>query len=1615
MIRFGLYSSQEELSTLIEPLVALLDGRTDVFEFWEDHEKQENIRASPERLHTSSLALENPQQAIFRVGTPRAGTPVPISAQGSIPVWNFLANEEHRVPHRSTLPMRFRRDNRTTVVMEIKQVICQILLAVDDIRLDYFISVFLKNFHERYGDSPMDSFGNWRTRLNKSSQSKNIGSSAIRSIMSVATIPALSNDRNAQSNYKSTKANTGNEGGIAGFFSNLTGWGNDDGQAELSPLEQHMFGTFAMENEFGLQRMCSADIVSVSLDLLLYDHPQLVSNALQLVYRHYNQHDILLSSLQRVQLLVAPELVDQYDELRTDLDQFRQLGETTEIWLDMRDPEDFEKAEQASNLLSKLCGVLEQKSLIDQSKSSHSERIKKIEKQHALAMAKETQRLMRSLGAYKLVACMLRDGGHFFGATQISSTRDAVESGQEDQLMFGNQAKRQALVSSIFYKCYSFLILFTARSPRNQSLLASQIEIFVEHINLLPQAANLIQTIYSGNTELCMGVKEDIVHSIINQIAISEPESNLLLILRTLVQPKAHESPLRRNQIIVFNALISAAHSKKILRLLDPSSQGHTKILEMCEEDPENNELQYYVSLLDLLAVCTRTKSPIFRSKCQSILSILDITKFLRDHRASAVLRAVLITFFSDVYLSNAENDPNVPIELAITLLNEQIEDSVNILIDHIRNGSLESHSKRMESRLRTLATRPYFQPSDTPKITPPAKLEPVKLTSSTNPSSSLTLGTTFSSSNIGPPGRTMSSQSDARSSPPLSSWRDIPDETELLCQVVMPILTGIIEQHFTYGESNKPQYTAIIAHVSNSIENLLQNVPLSELSPMELSNLRDFTAAIDGCVSTSLVNAVESNLSGAVCQMELKRSCSSETQEVIQEEEASTLVKSDSGSKDGLYESSVSAPESVKAESSSQVTTGKSTNRNKTSQPKRVKLAASAGSQFLNSTKKMLNRGASEKSKSEGGFTRRFTSRYGLFDRQRSKMGVAEEEEEDESIAFADESILDGFLLAMQYNPTVLVAFSREFDRMVHAIKDVQLLLKQGFSKGVIESDNSQEKSLIGAVGSFLRSGASNQVESVNNDKKKANGKDLRKTIPVDDSGRHKVDENGNTEEIYDVHFHDVMSKLIGQVATYRHATHYSTAIIILRILRRLIEASQNSNKMQNILNDLGATKLVIMLVSANEGNSQFLCALHLGIALMRGRNERVQETFYTHWTENNEEKFFFELYSRLLQQTKQLRKTQRHSLQSDKSTEKSEGNEEKDQDDSDDEETDMNQFRHSSRALEDEEQNTFHPLTRGTSRMEIDIETEPIHTQVSVVATKIRSSTQQSLESLAQEETLTNLTQAHYQELQLVERILRFLQLLCEGHYLDIQRYLIQQSGSNHSVDLVSATVNFLVSLSSCVDKQTAFVANQCFDSLTEYCQGPCNEAQLCVSSPRFLESVNTLVSVEAIKHLDEDSSRELRSKMVVTLLSLIEGRDDNVVHIELANRLNMFSMRSNLTDTFKYFREKYPSGQYTVACAEDPYLQMGFNIYILFVQLSSKNSEFQKLISPKIVRPTSNSGAILDLKHIAGQGIKSIRAVAKGVLSTVGADILFKKAEAELDQEVYYFFFLLYEATY
>eukprot|EP01060_Flectonema_neradi_P003622 TRINITY_DN12346_c1_g3_i4.p1 TRINITY_DN12346_c1_g3~~TRINITY_DN12346_c1_g3_i4.p1 ORF type:complete len:2267 (+),score=490.38 TRINITY_DN12346_c1_g3_i4:52-6852(+) len=207
-------------------------------------------------------------------------------------------------------------------------------------------------------------------------------------------------------------------------------------------------------------------------------------------------------------------------------------------------------------------------------------------------------------------------------------------------------------------------------------------------------------------------------------------------------------------------------------------------------------------------------------------------------------------------------------------------------------------------------------------------------------------------------------------------------------------------------------------------------------------------------------------------------------------------------------------------------------------------------------------------------------------------------------------------------------------------------------------------------------------------------------------------------------------------------------------------------------------------------------------------------------------------------------------------------------------------------------------------------------------------------SPERVHQESKLSNVT-----------KTLRLLQLFCEGHNLELQCYIHSQPDNLHSVDLVKESLMVLKATISvppaCYGSVLFELLLQCFNSLTEYCQGPCQENQESLVNAHLAREVSNILNLEYERategRINREQTDEVQNAATITLLSLLEGCEDAKVPNVLLQTVDLEQIGTALDMCWRN-RKRGSAGD----DGTDTALELGFNLFIFMETLASFDSQ-------------------------------------------------------------------------
>uniref|UniRef100_A0A7M4FAM5 Inositol 1,4,5-trisphosphate receptor n=1 Tax=Crocodylus porosus TaxID=8502 RepID=A0A7M4FAM5_CROPO len=394
----------------------------------------------------------------------------------------------------------------------------------------------------------------------------------------------------------------------------------------------------------------------VLLHLTMHDYPPLVSGALQLLFRHFSQRQEVLQAFKQVQLLVTSQDVDNYKQIKQDLDQLRSIVEKSELWvykgqspdetMDGAQGENEHKKKEILLRLSKLC--------VQESISVRKNR-------------KQQQRLLRNMGAHTVVLELL-------------------------QIPY---EKVDTRMQEIMKLAHEFLQNFCAGNQQNQALLHKHINLFLNPGIL---EAVTMQHIFMNNFQLCSEINERVVQHFVHCIETHGRNVQYIKFLQTIV--KAEGKFIKKCQDMVMAELVNAGED--VLVFYNDRASFQTLVQMMRSERDrmdENSPLMYHIHLVELLAVCTEGKNVYTEIKCNSLLPLDDIVRVVTHEDCIPEVKIAYINFLNHCYV-----DTEVEMKEIYTS-NHMWKLFENFLVDICRACNNTSDRKHADSILEKYVT----------------------------------------------------------------------------------------------------------------------------------------------------------------------------------------------------------------------------------------------------------------------------------------------------------------------------------------------------------------------------------------------------------------------------------------------------------------------------------------------------------------------------------------------------------------------------------------------------------------------------------------------------------------------------------------------------------------------------------------------------------------------------------------------------------------------------------------------------------------------------------------------------------------------------------------------
>ncbi|XP_078369527.1 inositol 1,4,5-trisphosphate receptor-like isoform X2 [Oculina patagonica] len=458
----------------------------------------------------------------------------------------------------------------------------------------------------------------------------------------------------------------------------------------ISAQAEAIFGgsTGLKEIDLDLDGQGGRTFLRVLLYLCMHNYPPLVTGALQLLFRHFSQRQEVLQAFKQVQLLVSNSDVENYKQIKSDLDELRLLVEKSELWV-YKSKKDLPTETRVRKITPGLVGLRKDGGNSSSSKEQE-QRKDSLEHQDIEVVGTNTsqdpassdsesggsktqrQRIVSdgsielevehsdtvSLKNYKKTEAILERLSNLC----VSYGSSSVKNRKHEQRLLRNMGAHTVVLEllqipyeknedlrmeEIMAQAHEFLRNYCLSNPQNQALLHKHLDLF-----LTPglKEAHTLRYIFMENSALCYEVTEKVVQHIVHCVETQGRHVEYLKALQTLV--KAEGQSIRKTQDMVMAELVNVGEEVLVF-YSDP--QSFNALVDMMQSErerlDESGPLLYHINLVELLACCTEGKNVYTEIKCHSLLPLDDIVRVVTHPDCTPEVKNAYVNFLNHCYV----------------------------------------------------------------------------------------------------------------------------------------------------------------------------------------------------------------------------------------------------------------------------------------------------------------------------------------------------------------------------------------------------------------------------------------------------------------------------------------------------------------------------------------------------------------------------------------------------------------------------------------------------------------------------------------------------------------------------------------------------------------------------------------------------------------------------------------------------------------------------------------------------------------------------------------------------------------------------------------------------
>ncbi|XP_064638655.1 inositol 1,4,5-trisphosphate receptor type 3-like isoform X2 [Lineus longissimus] len=339
------------------------------------------------------------------------------------------------------------------------------------------------------------------------------------------------------------------------------------------------------------------DIVSILLDLSHYKYDKMVTQSMHLLNRYYSAHDNLFRRAVQAQVLITDRSNQVLTELQEILPTLRRLA-TAKM--------NSEQVETMCTILNKLTGYC--------------------------SLEKEPEE----------VHCM--NQSILYNHEILSDIFDILSQEIDVRLL-----DQYGGIQMVFKKTFILLQRLARGNEVVQQRLFDRLDKLLTIQGAEAEMAIALTEVFTGNKSTCMKILPYQVQKIMILVAQNLNHAPQFLdLLNAVVKVEELDLPLKRNQGYVMKYFMQ--YRAEVAGVIDQPSDARNKILTT----PNHPDIQYLISLVDLLATCAEGENRFIESICQTIFSVMELLEVINNTSISNNLKKPYLRFFLWVYLNTA-------------------------------------------------------------------------------------------------------------------------------------------------------------------------------------------------------------------------------------------------------------------------------------------------------------------------------------------------------------------------------------------------------------------------------------------------------------------------------------------------------------------------------------------------------------------------------------------------------------------------------------------------------------------------------------------------------------------------------------------------------------------------------------------------------------------------------------------------------------------------------------------------------------------------------------------------------------------------------------------------